>query len=364
MIAILLLTVLSVVFAVEENVVKVSAESLATTYSWITLGDWGGAALDAGAAANVKAVASQMATTAKAVSSKFIINTGDNFYWCGIQNTTDFQIDVDFVQPYKDSSLQTTWYSTLGNHEYGYNVQAQIDYGKINNIWYLPSRYYTKRINLSGSNYLTMIVLDTSPCIQDYRNSNQKYWDPCSTTYPTCSLVSTDDDFEGPCQFHENILSQDCSAQATWLTSTLKTVSKEDWLVVVGHHPIDEVDVEDLTSIIQAHGFSIYLNGHSHALTHYSIDGKSNFVTSGAGSLVNTADQAHPVTSRKVRGENITLAERANVKHSYSTIFNQKVAGFTSHTFNSAFTQLTTNFVSNTGQVVHSFVVDKSGNLV
>jgi len=60
---------------------------------------------------------------------------------------------------------------------------------------------------------MTLIVIDTSPCVSDYRGTDQKYWDPCSTTYPTCSLDSTNDDFEGECMFHQNIVSQDCTSQ-------------------------------------------------------------------------------------------------------------------------------------------------------
>ena len=40
---------------------------------------------------------------------RFVINTGDNFYWCGIQNSTDFQLAVDFEEPYADASLQIPW---------------------------------------------------------------------------------------------------------------------------------------------------------------------------------------------------------------------------------------------------------------
>ena len=32
---------------------------------------------------------------------------------------------------------------------------------------------------------------------------------------------------------------------------------EEDRLVVVGHHPIDEANVEDFTSALEDHGFSI-----------------------------------------------------------------------------------------------------------
>lgn len=89
-----------------------------TPYSFITLGDWGGAALGGQDYDNVYAVAKQMAETAKSVSAEFILNVGDNFYWCGIQNTSDFQIGVDYEQPYSDPSLSSiSWYSILGNHE-------------------------------------------------------------------------------------------------------------------------------------------------------------------------------------------------------------------------------------------------------
>ena len=49
--------------------------------------------------------------------------------------------------------------------------------------------------------FATLLVLDTSPCVTDYRNSNPKYWDPCSTTYPTCSFGSSEDDFEGAARY-------------------------------------------------------------------------------------------------------------------------------------------------------------------
>ena len=50
--------------------------------------------------------------------------------------------------------------------------------------------------------------------------------------------------------------------------------------------------------------------------------------------------------------------------HTYQTVFNLKVAGFTSHTFNSDFTELTTNFVSYDGENIHSFTVYKDGSFV
>merc|ERR550537_2133709 len=131
----------------------------ASGVSFLTVGDWGGAALDEPSKPydqNVKDVASQMAKTAKEKGIKFVVNTGDNFYWCGIQNTSDFQVATDWVNTYADPSLQVPWYGVLGNHEYGYNVSAQVALGEIYQNWIMDDRYYSRRVQLDGSHYATM----------------------------------------------------------------------------------------------------------------------------------------------------------------------------------------------------------------
>lgn len=59
--------------------------SLVASYSFVSIGDWGGAQLGGQYTINVDSVAAQMASTAASVNAQFLINTGDNFYWCGIQ---------------------------------------------------------------------------------------------------------------------------------------------------------------------------------------------------------------------------------------------------------------------------------------
>lgn len=84
-------------------------------FSFLTLGDWGGAALGGQDKQNVYAVAGAMAKLASTAPPQFILNTGDNFYWCGIMNSTDPQIEVDYVLPYAASSIaRLPWYSVLG----------------------------------------------------------------------------------------------------------------------------------------------------------------------------------------------------------------------------------------------------------
>merc|ERR1719191_951404 len=161
-------------------------------FTFITLGDWGGALPGVYQpskpyAQNVKDVAAQMAKTAEANDVKFIVNTGDNFYWCGIENTSDFQVQKDWLEPYSASSLQVPWYGVLGNHEYGYNVSAQIEMTKLYKNWVIEDRYFTKRVQMDGSNYVSMIFLDTNPCVQEYRAESKSGWDPCGE-FPTCDL--------------------------------------------------------------------------------------------------------------------------------------------------------------------------------
>ena len=347
--------------------------------SFVTIGDWGGAGLGGYHEDTVYKVAKQIGKTAADNNAKFVINTGDNFYYCGIENTSDPLVEIDFVKPYTDQSLQVAWYGVLGNHEYGYSVEAQLELTKKLPNWVMPERYYTKRLLLddAGSHYASFIFIDTSPCIKAYRTHDSTGWDPCGGAYPTCSPSTA------TCHFHENILSQSCTDQADWFKSALAAVPADDWLIVVGHHPADEIDDQDLTSMMQEHGFDLYLNGHAHTLTQYSVDGNPAYVTSGAGAMVDTGDQEAAATKLKLHGGNRTVAvspsgevhaaakagrssnsSATSEYHHYETVWNLKTAGFTLHTFSPEFVSLRTDYVDYTGAVIHSFTVHKRDRVV
>ena len=76
--------------------------------------------------------------------AEFVLNTGDNFYYCGIKSIDDPQINVDFVDTF--GKMNKTWYNTLGNHDYGYNVSAQIDLSNVISQWRMDSRYFSTTI--------------------------------------------------------------------------------------------------------------------------------------------------------------------------------------------------------------------------
>lgn len=107
-----------------------------------------------------------------------------------------------------------------------------------------------------------------------------------------------------------------------------------------------------------------YLNGHAHTLTHYGFGQDSGyFVTTGAGAMVNTADQwggsvAKDRTYNKVHGLPVAPV---NLK-TYQQIWNQRVAGFTTHTLSADGKSLKTDFVTYDGETVHTFTVQKGGS--
>jgi hypothetical protein len=71
-----------------------------------------------------------------------------------------------------------------------------------------------------------------------------------------------------------------------------------------------------------------------------------------------SASQNHPVIQQKLQGaKNI----KASYGHVYDSVCAQTVAGFTAHTFNSDYTQLTTTFYNNLGGIVNQFTSDKNG---
>ena len=164
------------------------------------------------------------------------------------------------------------------------------------------------------------------------------------TEFPTCSPID-----EGTCKFHENILSQDCSTQFNWFKKALAAVPADDWLIVVGHAPADEIDVEDFTSAMQSRGFDLYLNGHVHTLTQYTIDGKGAYVTSGAGAMIATEDQHDERAQTKLGGGHVhgyTTAAGVASSHTYQSVWNNKVAGYTLHTFSNDYKTLRTDYVT------------------
>lgn len=149
--------------------------------SIISLGDWGSAALGGYHLRNAENTAKAMSVYVEKYKPKLVLNTGDNFYYCGIQNKSDPQISEDYVNLFGNISLP--WYNALGNHDYGFNPAAQLELNQTIPQWIMDNRYYHRRVILSSTDStidsktntnipLNIIVLDTNPCVNDYRGED------------------------------------------------------------------------------------------------------------------------------------------------------------------------------------------------
>ena len=314
----------------------------------LSLGDWGSASLGGYHLRNAENTARAMTTYASEYNPKLVLNTGDNFYYCGIQNTSDPQISEDYVNMFGNISLP--WYNALGNHDYGFNPAAQLELNKTIPQWIMDDRYYHRRVVLSttGSNIpLNIIVLDTNPCVNDYRGEDRKKWDPCGTQYPTCSPIVEE------CMFHENILAQDCKAQLDWFNATLSDIPSNEWVFVLGHHKADEIDAEDFQSVLNSSRVHLYLNGHNHNLEHYSIDGESKYITTGAAGMVIIGSTGHSFV--KLHDESTQFKYK---KHQVKSVWSKIVTGFTTHTFIDSGTKVRTDFWDVNQRILHTFTVN------
>jgi hypothetical protein len=329
----------------------------------LSLGDWGSASLGGYHLKNAESTAYAMKIYASEYKPKLILNTGDNFYYCGIQNTSDPQINSDYIELFGNFGLP--WYNTLGNHDYGFNPVAQLELNQSIPKWIMDDRYYHRRIILSNSNHsnemeslrntshiiLNIIVLDTNPCINDYRGNDKAKWDPCGIQYPTCSPLP------GECMFHQNIIAQDCKKQLDWFNVTLSNIPQNEWVFVLGHHKADEIDTEDFLSIINSNHVHLYLNGHNHNLEQYSIDGESKYITTGAAGMVIIGRGGK--TNVKLHDASLQFNSKF---HHVKSIWSKIVTGFTSHTFLDNGNKVRTDFWDVNQNILHTFTISLNNN--
>lgn len=132
-------------------------------------------------------VGTAMAQTCQRNACKFALLLGDNIYDVGLSSPQDTQMVDKFERPY--AGVEVPFYVALGNHDYGKFANDwkkgdyQVEYGKINKKYVLPSHYYS----FAHDNAL-FIVLDTSRLfhgkdverqlqfVKDALARNQKKW--------------------------------------------------------------------------------------------------------------------------------------------------------------------------------------------
>ena len=214
-----------------------------------------------------KPIAELMGTMAEEIGPEFVLATGDIHHFEGVRSVSDPLWMTNFELIYSHPELMIDWFPVLGNHEYRGNTQAVMDYSNVSRRWTMPSRYYTKVFKEEGTS-VRIVWVDTAPLIDKYREESDTYPDACK---------------------------QDMNKQLAWIDSVL-TASKEDWVIVAGHHPVyaetpkDESErsnlQERLDPILRRHKVDLYICGHIHNFQHIRRpDSSIDYVVNSAGSL-------------------------------------------------------------------------------
>lgn len=217
-----------------------------------------------------KPIAELMGEMAETIGPECIIAAGDVHHFNGIASVDDPLWMTNYEQIYSHPELMIDWMPVLGNHEYRGNTQAVMDYAKKSRRWMSGERYYSRTFDDKKAGVsLRVIFIDTTPLIRKYQKDKDTYPDACQ---------------------------QDSERQLAWLDSTL-TVAKEQWIIVVGHHPIyaqttkadsERTDMQQrLLPVLQRHGnVDVYICGHIHNFQHIRHTGDQiEYIVNSSASL-------------------------------------------------------------------------------
>ena len=260
-----------------------------------------------------KPIAELMGEMADIIGPECVVAAGDVHHFNGIASVNDPLWMTNYELVYSHPELMIDWYPVLGNHEYRGSTQAVMDYSRISRRWMSGERYYTRvYTDKKAGVSMRIVFIDTTPLIDKYRKDSQ--------TYPDAGT-------------------QDRDRQLAWIHSTLNA-AHEDWVVVVGHHPIyaetskspgERDDMQRyLLPILRRHtNVDVYACGHIHNFQHLRCNGDSiDYIVNSSASL-----------ARKV-------------KPTSGTVFCSPEPGFS--VFSATKTLLSVYMIDKTGKVINS----------
>ena len=213
-------------------------------------------------------IAELMGNMAEEIGPECVLAVGDVHHFNGVVSVDDPLWTSNYESIYAHPELMIDWLPVLGNHEYRGNTQAVLDYAQRSRRWVIPARYYSRVYENDGTT-VRVVMIDTTPLIEKYRNDSITYPDACK---------------------------QDIDAQLQWLDATLKA-AREDWVIVLGHHPVyaqtsksdsERADMQRvLLPVLHRYGnVAMYVCGHIHNFQHLRMAGDAiDYVVNSAGSL-------------------------------------------------------------------------------
>lgn len=214
-----------------------------------------------------KPIAALMGEIADKIGPDAILALGDVHHYGGVRSVQDPLWMTNYELIYSHPELMIEWFPICGNHEYRGNTGAVVDYSGVSRRWCMPAKYYVKRFENKGTT-LKVVFLDTTPLIDKYRKKPD--------TYPDAAL-------------------EDIDVQLDWLDKTLSD-SSEDWVIVVGHHPVyadtdkSETERKDMQTrvepILRKHNVAMYICGHIHNFQHIKRDDSPvDYIVNSSSSL-------------------------------------------------------------------------------
>ena len=213
-------------------------------------------------------IAELMGNMAEEIGPECVLAVGDVHHFNGVVSVDDPLWTSNYESIYAHPELMIDWLPVLGNHEYRGNTQAVLDYAQRSRRWVMPARYYSRVYENDGTT-VRVVMIDTTPLIEKYRNDSITYPDACK---------------------------QDIDAQLQWLDATLKA-AREDWVIVLGHHPVyaqtsksdsERADMQRvLLPVLRRYGnVAMYVCGHIHNFQHLRVAGDGiDYVVNSAGAL-------------------------------------------------------------------------------
>ena len=233
----------------------------------VVIGDFGYAGKNSGQ----KEVSDRVRTVHRERPFHLGLTVGDNFYEHGVASLTDPHWKLSWHDHY--DALGFPFYATLGNHDYGGNVQAQIDYTlapqNAARSWAMPANYYA-----FTAGPVRFFALDTDEGTFGYlrRFFRRTPWS---------------------------------AEQRDWLRAQLARPSEAAWTIVYGHHPVfsashhgDTTRLKDpqrgLLPLLEQYNVDVYIAGHEHDMQYIPRNGVQYFIAGGGGKDTRRVPRVEP----------------------------------------------------------------------
>ncbi|GAB0492520.1 hypothetical protein MMPV_003783 [Pyropia vietnamensis] len=233
----------------------------------------------------------------------WVVSTGDNFYASGVDSVRDEAVTTSwtdvFIRPHP-ALAALPWQIVLGNHDYEGNVSAAFDIGRVHPQWHARRElYYTKTVTLPRAavvpengngtvppppppRQILFVFLDTTPLLTSPELLRLHYRLPAKAVAAITAAAG--------------------GGLTEWLTSVLSE-SSADWVVVVGHHPVESAGASSVAEAATRARLRAMIGGPLVAAAaaggggeeHTVVDGV-HYVVSGGGSLVEASSVRQPGT--------------------------------------------------------------------